>query len=153
MIDPRIVESYEKHAADLMAYSTVVAGPQDAEDVVAEAMFRVFKSANWDKVIEPRGYLFRCVFNEAMRRGRRSSLGRAKEQLTQPNQTRPGPSGLDELGVFVVLSTRERAVIYLTYWEDASVDQVAHTLKISNGAVRRYLARAREKLREELKNE
>ena len=68
MIDPRIVEAYEKHSTDLMFYATALIGPSEAEDVVADAMLRVFRTSNWDRVLEPRGYLFRCVLNEATRR-------------------------------------------------------------------------------------
>ena len=41
-IDPQKVEAYEKHAADLMRLASVLVGPPDAEDVVADAMVRVF---------------------------------------------------------------------------------------------------------------
>jgi RNA polymerase sigma-70 factor (ECF subfamily) len=59
----------------------------------------------------------------------------------------------DELGVFGVLSLRERAVVHLTYWEDLAPRDVAAVLKVSEGAVKRYLARARGKLREVLEHE
>jgi RNA polymerase sigma factor (sigma-70 family) len=42
-------------------------------------------------------------------------------------------------------------VVVLTYWEDLTVEQVAGTLEISEGSVRRHLARARARLREVLR--
>jgi RNA polymerase sigma factor (sigma-70 family) len=48
------------------------------------------------------------------------------------------------------LSVRQRAVIVLTYWGDFTPRAVAATLGISEGAVKRHLARARHRLREVL---
>jgi DNA-directed RNA polymerase specialized sigma24 family protein len=41
-------------------------------------------------------------------------------------------------------------VCYLTYWEDHAPHDVAQRLGIGEGTVKRYLARARAKLREVL---
>jgi DNA-directed RNA polymerase specialized sigma24 family protein len=38
-------------------------------------------------------------------------------------------------------------VIYLTYWEDQSPAQIAGLLEVSEGTVRKQLARARDHLR------
>ena len=48
------------------------------------------------------------------------------------------------------LSVQQRAVILLTYWADLDTGMVAETLGISDGAVRRQLARGRARLREAL---
>lgn len=48
------------------------------------------------------------------------------------------------------LSPQQRAVIALTYWRDLPVAEVAEILDISDGAVRKQLARARARLREVL---
>lgn len=49
-----------------------------------------------------------------------------------------------------VLSTRQRATVILTYWEDLTPGEVAGRLGVSEGSVRRHLARGRSKLREVL---
>ena len=51
------------------------------------------------------------------------------------------------LGAVAALSPRQRAVVYLTYWEDLDPGSAAALLGISDGAVRRHLARARKTLR------
>ncbi len=51
------------------------------------------------------------------------------------------------LSAFDELSVQQRAVTYLTYWHDMSVAQVAEALGVSDGTVRRQLARARDRLR------
>ena len=45
------------------------------------------------------------------------------------------------------LSVQQRAVTYLTYWQDMSVAEVAEALGVGDGTVRRQLARARSRLR------
>lgn len=150
MVDPRFVEVYEKHSTDLVGYATALVGPVDAWDVVSEAMLRVFSSGRFEHVREPRAYLFRTVHNEAARRTKRSALSAAKELLAPKPAPPDLQPNLDHLGVFAVLSVRERAVIYLTYWQDLPILEVADYLGINDGTVRRYLARARTKLRKEL---
>ncbi len=49
-----------------------------------------------------------------------------------------------------VLSPRQREAIVLTYWEDLTPTEVADRLNLSEGSVRRHLARGRAKLREVL---
>ena len=48
------------------------------------------------------------------------------------------------------LSPQQRAVVYLSYWHDYSPIQVAEMIGVSEGTVRRQLARARARLREVL---
>ena len=48
------------------------------------------------------------------------------------------------------LSVRQRAVVYLTYWEDMTNQMTADYLGISAGSVWRHLARAKTHLRREL---
>jgi RNA polymerase sigma factor (sigma-70 family) len=48
------------------------------------------------------------------------------------------------------LSVRQRAVVYLSYWEDMADKDIAQHLGIGSGSVRRHLARARNHLRRTL---
>jgi RNA polymerase sigma-70 factor (ECF subfamily) len=50
------------------------------------------------------------------------------------------------------LSVRQRAVVYLTYWDDLEPADAAERLGISEGSVRRHLARARANLRRTLRD-
>jgi RNA polymerase sigma factor (sigma-70 family) len=45
------------------------------------------------------------------------------------------------------LSPQQRAVVYLTYWDDLTPTQIAELLDVGEGTVRKQLARAREHLR------
>lgn len=149
MIDPRKVEAYEKHGADLMVYAASLVGPQAAEDLVADAMVRIFRLADWGRVADERAYLYRCVLNEARRRGRPVPSPSPWDLRRRPGAG-DGEPEIPDLGLLRSLSTRERAVVFLAYWEDTAIADIADTLAISDGAVRRYLARARAKLRKEL---
>lgn len=54
------------------------------------------------------------------------------------------------IGALGELSPQQRSVVYLAYWEDLSVADIAGTLEVSEGTVRRQLARARDRLRKVL---
>ena len=45
------------------------------------------------------------------------------------------------------LSVRQRAVVFLTYWEDLRPAETARRLGLGESTVHRYLARAEAKLR------
>jgi RNA polymerase sigma factor (sigma-70 family) len=151
--DVSIEEAYRKWGDDLVRYAAALVGPADAADLVADAFATVLARGEdrWDEVREPRGYLFRAVSNQAhmLRRGRGRRERRElawtpddvhTELLADPSVRRT----LDRL------SLQQRAVVFLTYWEDLSVAQVASLLDTSEGTVKRQLARARSALREVL---
>jgi len=48
------------------------------------------------------------------------------------------------------LSPQQRAVVFLTYWDDLDTSAVASLLGVSEGTVRKQLARARSQLRKVL---
>lgn len=141
---------YSRYAVELIRFATGLVGPFDASDVVTDAMVRCLRTVNWGEVGDPRGYLYRAVLNESLsfRRSARRRLlrERASFGLAQPNsseaQVRP-----DVLEAVRSLSVRQRAAVFLTYWEDLAPAEVALRLDISEGAVRRHLARGRERLR------
>ena len=54
------------------------------------------------------------------------------------------------LAAVLGLSVQQRACVYLTYWEDLSAGQVGERLDLGEGTVKKYLARARARLREVL---
>lgn len=147
-------ELYRKHADDLVALATTLVGPSDAADVVSAAVSRTIGSQQWSGVEDRYAYWVRAVYNEA-RSSYRSSMRRlAREDLAArrtPVQV-PEPEIRPEvIDAIASLSMRQRAVIYLTYWNDMAVPEVAATLAISDGAARRHLARARHNLRRTLR--
>ncbi len=84
---------YEDHALELTRYATVLVGPDDAPDIVTDAVLNAFASPNWRRVENRRAYLFRSVLNHANSFHRSGSRRRRREALSivrdQPLRSRP----------------------------------------------------------------
>jgi len=153
MMDGAAEEAYIKHSEQLVRMATVLVGPSDADDVVAVAVLRVFESNQWGGVRDPEAYLVRAVVNEA--RSSRRSAGRRRNRELRAARLDPGVGPTASVDPRVIaaidsLSVRQRAVIYLSYWEDEPIRNIAALLGCSDGSVRRHLARARAQLRKAL---
>jgi len=144
-------EIYADHAVALVHFATVLVGPVHAQDVVSSAVLRSLRSPGWSQIQNYRGYLHQAVANEArnlFRNNGRRRNGEVKvsgEALVHLPEFRPDIHQAVER-----LSVRQRAVVYLTYWEDMTNQMTADYLGISAGSVRRHLARAKTHLRREL---
>ncbi len=144
-------EIYADHAVALVRFATVLVGPLNAQDVVSSAVLRSLGSPGWSQVQNHRGYLHQAVANEARNlfrndgRRRNGEVKLSGQALIHLPEFRP-----DVLQAVEKLSVRQRAVVYLTYWEDMTNQMTADYLGISAGSVRRHLARAKTHLRREL---
>jgi RNA polymerase sigma factor (sigma-70 family) len=142
---------YESLAPELIGFACGLVGPDDAPDVLASAVVSALASRSWPNVENRRAYLYRAVLNEAGRWRRRAAMRRDREALTARALSSEPPEFHPEVRAAVdSLSVQQRAVILLTYWADLDSRTVAETLGISDGAVRRHLARGRARLREVL---
>lgn len=152
---------YRAHAPELMRFATALVGPQDAADVVGDAMAKTLGARQWSSLDNPRAYVYRAVYREAMswrraaarRRDRATAdaghLG-AAERVVEPSDS----SDADRVARAIRgLSTQQRAVVFLAYWEDRRIDEIAGVLRTSDGSVRKQLARARAALRIALDDE
>ncbi len=141
-------ECYRKHSEDLVRLAAVLAGPSNAEDVVASAVLRSMSSRRWADVRDQRAYLIKAVVNE-VRSSRRSAIRREARELRamEPAIWDDGQEFPEVVDALSRLSVRQRAVVYLTYWADQTPSDIATVLGISEGAVRRHLARSRQSLR------
>jgi RNA polymerase sigma factor (sigma-70 family) len=142
---------YRQYAAELTRYAGMLVGHQDAADIVATVFLTAMTARSWANVENPRAYLYRAVFHAAIRWRRRGLLRLVAED--RANRSSPQfelderPEVLEALGR---LSVQQRAVVFLTYWEDLTPRSCAELLDVSEGTVKRYLARARNRLREVL---
>ncbi len=142
---------YAALAPELMRFASSLVGPGDAADVLSAAVVRTLSSPRWPGVVNRRAYLYQAVFSEACtwRRRRAQRAGR-EASLALPDRCElPGirPDVAEAVGR---LSVRQRAVVVLTYWADLDPASIAVTLDVSEGSVRRHLARARAHLRKVL---
>jgi RNA polymerase sigma-70 factor (ECF subfamily) len=145
-------EVYEKYGEELTRFATFLLGAGDAPDVVVDAVLGAFASPAWPTVRERRAYLYRAVLNRARMHARSQGRRRAREQVSaQPDVAPEAPApDPDVLAAVAGLSERQRAVVYLTYWDDLTPSAIASLLDVTEGSVRRHLARARRILRSRL---
>lgn len=143
---------YREHAPRLMALASAMAGPSAADEVVAAATVRAMTSNAWASVRDPGAYLTRAVVNEARSRGRSARRRRARETAQITSDVVPPPDDPDHevIAALLDLPLRQRAVVFLTYWSDLTPAAVADELGVSEGSVRKHLARARATLRDRL---
>ena len=144
-------EVYQRHADELVRYATALVGPDDAPDVMIDAVMQAFRSPGWPQVTNQRAYLYRAVLNRAHSVRRSDARRHLREVRSAPGVVAdPAGVSVDAQRALSGLSAQQRAVVYLTYWDDLTPAQVAGLLGVTEGSVRKQLARAREQLRRTL---
>lgn len=145
---PSDAELYVALAPELIRFAASLIGRGDAADVLSAAVVRSLASPTWPTVADRRAYLYRAVFTESCTWRRRSRQRREREARTwTPDRVDLPNVRPDVVRAVAGLSVRQKAVIVLTYWLDLHPAEIAQLLGISDGSVRRHLARARARLR------
>lgn len=147
----------ESHRLVRLAY-LLVSNPDTAEDVVAAAVSRVWPVYARRTLDDPVAYLRRAVVNEALGRRRRASVARRVAERLRPRADDTYEAAADEhliAGTLLrralgTLTTEQRAVIVLRFYEDLSEEAVAGLLGIPVGTVKSRVARALARLRNAL---
>lgn len=144
-----IREAYELYADELVRFASGLVGPADGSDAVSAAMLGVMGSSGWEGVWNERAYLYAAVLNEVRRHHRRTMRRRAAEaRAAGVPRGNPipeiRPDVLDAVGR---LSVRQRAVVFLAYWEDLRPVEIARRLGLNSSTVYRSLERAERRLR------
>ncbi len=152
--EPEWAELYRSEAPRLMRLATAIVGRGEAYDLVADTVGRLVQRPDWSEVTDQRAYLTRAVVNGATDRVRSSRRRADREEragrLVMTSSIDPA-NALDVRRALDRLSPQQRAIAYLVYWEDMTIPDVAARLDVSEGTVRRQLARAKDRLREVLK--
>ncbi|MGD9794721.1 MAG: RNA polymerase sigma factor [Acidimicrobiia bacterium] len=144
-------EVYRKHADELMRFASALVGPSGAEDLLATSVLRALSAASWGSAENKRAYLYRVVFNEAMRSRRDARRRMAREVRAATSESFESVvADRDLIAALLKLSVRQRAVVFLTYWGDLPPSEVAITLSTSQRTVERELAAAKRRLEEVL---
>lgn len=148
-------DAYRRHAPRLMALASALVGPVDAGDVVSATITRLIASRSIVRIDNLEAYLTRAIVNEA-RSWTRSGARRGDRNARWLRSAAGHQEHIDGLedpeltAALLRLPIRQRAVVFLTYWADLDPEAVAAELGISEGSVRKHLARARASLREVL---
>lgn len=151
VVNIRDEELYEKHAEELIRFATTLVGPSYSEDVVANVLLRSMAARAWPTVTEPRAYLFRAVLNEARSLERSDRRRTRREQSVALVEFADADSiSLEVRDAMSRLSLRERSVLYLAYWHELSISDIARTLRLSHRSTERALTTARRTLEENL---
>lgn len=121
-----------------------------AEDLVQEAFVRCLaRFRRIDQVDDPEAFLHRTLINLARSRWRRLKVerrylaGQEAPRIDQPTSD----VRLDLWEAIRRLPHRQRAALYLRYYEQASYEQIAQSLGTTVGAVRSLLRNALSHLR------
>lgn len=149
--DHELAVVYREHAGRLTGLARLLLDdPRQAEEVVQEAFARTY--AGWSRVRnpdDPLPYVRRAVVNLARGGLRRRRVARA----APVDRVVDAPSAEHTAGEWAryrevaaavrALPKRQRECIVLQYYLDCSVAETAATLRISDGAVKQHLHRAR----------
>ena len=131
----------------LTRYAYLICGnPDDAADLVQDALVKTFgRLRNGFGITSAEAYVRRAILNAYLDRGRRRARWRSIAHLAlQPEHDEsPAAAADDRIDLreqLLGLSPRERACVVLRYYDDLKVDDIAQCLRISPGAVKRYLS-------------
>ena len=144
-------EVYREHAGRLTRLAVLLVGRDNAHDLVTDAVWRAMSSSRWSQVEVQGAYLTRTLVNLAEDH-RRSNQRRVRRE--DRFQASSGDSAVTDVeralvvrGALAKLSSAQLAVVYLHYWEDLTLEQVAGQLGVGVGTVRSNLHRAKNRLR------
>lgn len=140
---------WNKHRDELVRYASMLVGPDDAEDLLSTVVVRVLNRRHLSDLDDARSYLYRSVLNEA-----RSLIRRRRRNRYEPvSAVLPVDVEPEILAAVTALPERQRAAVYLTYWQDLPIAEVAQLMGVRPGSVKRYLHIARNRLREEFEDD
>lgn len=152
-----LAELVDTRRGALVGYAYVLSGDlHEAEDLVHEAVVRTFsKPRGLTSVGHAEGYVRKAIATIFLnsRRSHRSFLAKVHLLAGDPYQrdTADDLADVDRVRrALDTLSPRQRACVALRYFEHMSVGEVANTLDLAEGSVKRYLADAKDRLTKEL---
>lgn len=152
--DVEFAAAYDAHAPVMYRLALRLSGDRHAaEDITADAFATVF--ARWKRggIDNLPGYLRRAVVNRSNQRFRRAGLerwwrnrshGDDRGQLDAASRVE---AHMDMAKVLGRLSSGQRTVLVLRYYEQLSVAETAQAMECSEGNVKSQTARAMDRLR------
>ena len=158
--EARRVETFEdffhaNYERLLRAMYLATGNRHEAEDLAQDSMARVLE--RWDHVRQtedPVGYVFRVALNRRRSLLRRLAVAMRRTPATDPDRSTAPMSAVDDRDAIRraldSLPAGQRDVLILCDWLDMSDEEVAQAMRISRGAARTRLHRARAAMRERL---
>lgn len=134
-------ELYKRHAAELVRFASSMVDPAAGPDVVADVFVEIVRRQ--PAIDQPRPYLYRAVYNRSVsyfrRTGREVPMSDHSEFESRTVTTEQSARWLEPY--LESLSEQQRAVLFLRYVEDMTPAGIARVLSVSEGSVKRQLAR------------
>jgi RNA polymerase sigma factor (sigma-70 family) len=140
--------------ARLTAYGYVLTGSQsDAEELVQEAVVKTFvRRPRLDNAAAAEQYVRLAMKTTMIDRARKAERFRKRAPMeVQPDTT---PDAVVAISHRVAvskaleqLSTQQRVAVALRYWDDLTVPEIAASMRVRPGTVKRYLFDAANSLR------
>lgn len=146
--EPMLERVVATRYARLVAYGMLLTGSRaDAEDLVQDALVATFSGrARFTSEAGAEAYVRRAVASRYIDTGRRRTrerraLDRHAGMATLESVDLPNVGLAPEVeAALALLSPRERACVVLRHMEDLSTRETAQLLRLSEGAVKRYLS-------------
>ncbi len=136
---------------------TMTGNHADAEDILQEVFFKYFRlQPAFESDSHEKAWFLRVTVNEC--RNLLRSFWKRRRTDTDPelllqNTAQENPHDSEVLQAVMSLPEKYRIVVYLYYYEDYSVREIAGITLQSESAVAQQLVRARQKLRKKLGGE
>ncbi|MBN1439163.1 MAG: sigma-70 family RNA polymerase sigma factor [Anaerolineales bacterium] len=150
----RVVEAFQKPVFNLCY--RMLGNPEDAEDAAQESFWRAFKGLSKYDFKRPFGtWMLSIAAHYCIDRLRRKRPILLSLESLLPEDDAPDRSPDPEAQthskqeqeavqrLLEHLGREERAMIVMRYWHDMSYEEIAHSLRVSVGAVKSRLHRAR----------
>jgi RNA polymerase sigma-70 factor (ECF subfamily) len=147
----------QERRSALVAYARLFTADRgEAEDLVHEAVVKVFsRPRRISDVHAAEGYVRQAIRTIFLDQTRTRRAWRTKEHLlpaaTVPSAEHAATAAVDVGQALAALPPRERACAVLRYIDDLPVAEIAASLGISDGSVKRYLSDATRTLRSTLR--
>lgn len=156
-MDESFVEAaMSEHGGTVLRAAVSVTGSRwDAEDVFSDVFFALYKyGGGFYSRAHLKAWLIRVALNKA-KNVKKSAFISKRAELTEniPASGTGTDGGGAVLNALQKLKARERAIVYLHYYEGYSLKEIAPLMSLREGSVRSALSRARADLKELLSDD
>ncbi|MBQ3265415.1 MAG: RNA polymerase sigma factor [Ruminococcus sp.] len=146
-------EAVHKYAKTVYTACVVrLSGNADVDDCVQNTFVQLYRSSpDFNDENHLKAWLLRVAINECRKSRRLSSRFVPLDQLENcpsPSSDRDDDEARDLTRALLSLKPKYREVLYLHYYEDYKVDEIAVILNTKSGTVKSLLSRGRRMLKE-----